>query len=97
MVLVDERDVVLGEIGFQIDPAQSIAELGFWLHEDARGHGHGRTLLTMAVRLARQLELVGLVALVDQENDRANGLLAAAGWNELPTTSGRRAFATRIG
>ncbi len=97
VVLVDDRDTVLGEIGLQVDPAQSIAELGFWLHESARGRGHGRTLLVLAERLAERLELVGLVALVDPQNDEANGLLTNAGWNELPTTSARRAFATRVG
>jgi RimJ/RimL family protein N-acetyltransferase len=63
VVLIDRE--VLGEIGFQIDPARSIAELGFWLRAEARGQGHGTTLLTLALAMAQQLELVGLVALTD--------------------------------
>jgi RimJ/RimL family protein N-acetyltransferase len=96
VVLVDDGNTVFGEIGFQVDPERSIAEIGFWLHADARGRGFGRTLLVMADRFAEQLELVGLIALVDVRNDAASGLLTKAAWNELPTTSTRRAFANRI-
>lgn len=96
VVLVDDANSVFGEIGLQVDPERSIAELGFWLHADVRGRGFGRTLLVMAERLAEQLELVGLIALVDLQNDVASGLLIKAEWNELPTTSTRRAFANRI-
>jgi len=96
-VLVDDANTVVGEIGFQVDPERSIAEFGFWLHADVRGRGFGSTLLVMAERLAEKLELVGLIALVDLQNDVASGLLTKAGWNELPTTSTRRAFASRIG
>lgn len=94
VVLIDGD--VLGEIGFQIDPARGIAELGFWLRSEARGHGHGTTLLMLALSMARQLELVGLVALTDPGNEAAVAMLARAGWGEVPTKSDRRAFARRV-
>lgn len=87
---------VAGEIGLQVDPEQGIAEVGFWLSESYRGRGAGRTLLTFAIDLAVQLELTGIVALVDAENAAAIALCQAVGWPELPTKSERRAFAQRI-
>ncbi len=96
VVMVDAvSGVPAGEIGLQVDPAQGIAELGFWLSASFRGAGIGRTLLDLAADLAVELELVGLVALVDAENNPAIALCEAAGWPELPTKSERRAFAYR--
>ena len=97
VVVIDAEGNVVGEVGLQVDPAQGVAELGFWLHADARGRGCGRALLIMAERLGEQLELAGLVALTDALNDAANALLEKAGWTEVPTTSARRAFARRLG
>ncbi len=94
VVLVRDDDV-LGEIGLQIDVEQVIAEVGFWLTDRARGSGVGRTMLTLAQELSSELELRGLIALVHADNDAALGLLARAGWVEIPTTSERRAFAYR--
>lgn len=88
---------VLGEVGFQIDPERGIAEVGFWLRAEARGRGHGTTLLTLALAMAQQLELVGVVALTDSNNEAAITLLARVGWSEVPTKSERRAFARRVG
>ena len=89
------RDQVVGEIGLQIDPPQSIAEFGFWIAEPYRGQGASKILVTFAELLAEALELRGLVALVEPENAAAVGLLTSVGWNEVPTKSVRRAFASR--
>jgi len=86
---------VAGELGLQVDPAQLIGEVGFWVGADHRGSGVGRTLLTFATSLATELELRGLVALVDSGNVGAIGLLSSMSWPEVPTTSNRRAFAYR--
>lgn len=86
---------VVGEVGLQIDPAQSIGEIGFWVANGHRGSGTGRSLLAFAEKLASELELRGLVALVDPQNVAATALLTAAGWPEVPTKSQRRAFAWR--
>ena len=96
VVLVeDETGEPAGEIGLQVDPAQGIAEVGFWLAEAFRGRGVAKTLLTLAQDLAQQLELSGLVALVDADNEAAIKALEAMAWPELPTKSERRAFAYR--
>jgi len=95
-VVLDRHGAVLGELGLQVDVAQEIGELGFWVTADARGTGVGRTLIRLAERLAGELELKGLVALVDPANQGALALLGDAGWPEVPTKSKRRAFAQRV-
>ncbi len=87
---------VAGEIGLQVDPAQGVAEVGFWLAEGSRGKGRAKTLLRLAEALANELELKGLVALVEPENERAIKALQDSGWPELPTKTNRRAFAQRV-
>lgn len=87
---------ILGEIGFQIDPERGIAEVGFWIRSQARGQGHGTTLLALALAMAQQLELVGLIALTDANNQAAIAVLTSALWSEVPTKSERRAFARRV-
>lgn len=96
VVLVDQAGVICGEIGLQVDPAQNVAEVGFWLRPESRGRGMGPHLLAFAVAVASALDLVGVVALTDPSNDAAIGLLRASGWHEVPTTSLRRAFAQRV-
>ncbi len=97
VVIVDEAtSAPAGEIGLQVDPAQGIAEVGFWLAAAFRGRGVGATLLAFAEDLAEALELAGLVALVDPDNSAAIGLCQSKGWPELPTKSDRRAFAYRV-
>ncbi len=88
--------LVLGELGLQVDPAQRVAEIGFWVGSNHRGGGVGRGLLAIAQLLGAELELRGLVALVDPGNGAAAALLISMGWPEVPTTSGRRAFAFRV-
>lgn len=96
VVMVDVGDDVLGEVGLQVDPVQSIAEIGFWLTDAVRGQGRGRMLLSLGEQLAQQLELLGLVALTSAENAAAIALLSSSGWNEVPTNSTRRGFARRV-
>ncbi len=96
VVVVDGDDEVRGEIGLQVDPAQNIAELGFWLTASARGQGTGRDLLSLAVELGKRLELVGMISLTEPENASAIRLLSRSGWTEVPTTTRRLAFAHRL-
>ncbi len=97
VVMVDETsENVAGEIGLQVDPSQGIAEVGFWLGEAFRGQGVGKPLLAFAQDLAAELELAGLVALVDPKNAPAIGLLESVAWPEVPTKSHRRAFIYRV-
>ena len=53
-------------------------------------------MLELGVALGAQLELQGLVALVDPANERTIALLESARWPELPTQSNRRAFGHRF-
>ena len=97
IVMIDDQTrAVAGEVGIQVDPQQGVGEVGFWLAADFRGRGLGTTLLLLAADLAAQIELVGIVALVDRGNTAAISLCKAVGWPEVPTTSERRAFAQRI-
>lgn len=86
---------VIGEVGLQIDPVQSIGEAGFWLAAAHRRTGMGTELLQVAEALCDELDLRGLVALVDPANSAAVALLSSRGWPEIPTKSDRQAFAYR--
>ncbi len=86
---------VIGEVGLQIDPVHSIGEVGFWLAAAHRGIGMGAALLHVAEALCAELELQGLVALVDPANSAAIALLSSQGWPEIPTKSDRQAFVYR--
>lgn len=94
-VVATSGGVVAGEVGLQVDPAQAIGEVGFWVDAAHRRSGVGHALLTFAQELAKSLELAGLVVLIDPANTAALELLTAKGWPEIPTKSQRRAFAYR--
>lgn len=94
---VIERDgALVGEIGLQVNRERQLAEIGFWIGAEHRGQGLGSTMLELGVALGAQLELQGLVALVDPANERTIALLESARWPELPTQSNRRAFVHRF-
>lgn len=96
VVMSTPSKVVVGEVGLQIDPSQAIGEVGFWVAASHRGIGAGKELLAIAEQLGAALELRGLVALVDADNEAALALLASRAWPEIPTKSTRRAFAHRV-
>lgn len=87
------RVEVVGEVGLQVDPVHAIGEVGFWLAAAHRRTGMGTELLHVAEALCGELELRGLVALVDPANSAAVALLSSRGWPEIPTNSDRQAFA----
>ncbi len=93
VVLVDDSDEILGEIGFVIDRQRQVAEVGFWVGGAHRRRGVGSRLLTAARQLAPALELERAFAISETENEAAIALLGACGWPEVATTtSKRRAF-----
>ncbi len=93
IVLVDDNDQVLGEVGFVIDRQRQVAEVGFWVGAAHRRHGVGSRLLAAARQLAPPLELERAFAISEAENEAAIALLGACGWPEVATTtSKRRAF-----
>ena len=97
VVLIEqtEPDVVIGEVGLQIDRRQYIGEIGFWVGEAHRGQGHGRLLLEFGLELGAELAIRGAVAMVDPENEGAQVTLRSAGWTEIPATGARLAFASK--
>ncbi len=95
LVVVDDDDVVVGEIGLQIAADRGVAELGFWVDADRRREGWGRTMLDLASAEADRRGLRGLIAVSDARNDGAAALFERAGWLEVHAGAGRRAWVDR--
>lgn len=95
LVMVDENDAVIGELGLRIDRERGLAEAGFWIAGPHRRRGEGSRLLRLASDLADELGLRGLVAVTDADNAGAVALLEAAGWLEVRARPGRLAFVDR--
>jgi len=92
----DATDVVLGEVGLQIDRERGLAEVGLWVAASARGRGVGTTLLAMAERFAPLFDVALVVGMVERDNVAAVRTFTSAGWQELPTRSDRAAFGFRV-
>ena len=65
------------------DVSSEAAEVGFWIHPDARGEGHARRGLELASRLARNSGLQTLIARTLSENNVSQRCLKAAGFREV--------------
>lgn len=77
------------------DVSSEAAEVGFWIHPDARGAGHARRGLELASRFARNSGLQTLIARTLSENNASQRCLKAAGFREVErgvgtTPAGRR-------
>ena len=64
------------------DANSETAEVGFWIHPDARGKGHARRGLELASRFARNSGLQTLTARTLPENKASQQCLANAGFRE---------------
>ena len=95
LVMVDEHDRPLGELGLRISRERRVAEAGFWIAATDRGRGEGRRLLRLASELADELDLRGLISVCDGANESAIALLRSAGWLEVQARGDRRAFVDR--
>ena len=85
--------MVTGEVGLVIDHTHQRAEVGFWVAPDHRRTGVGRRLLDAATVLAPALGIRQAFAITDSANAASIGLLTAASWAGVQTTSpDRRAF-----
>ncbi|WP_273415773.1 GNAT family N-acetyltransferase [Corynebacterium appendicis] len=76
-----ETDRFVGSVVlFDISPAA--AEVGFWIHPDARGDGHARRGLELASRFARSSGLQTLTARTLSENTTSQRCLTTAGFRK---------------
>ena len=95
LVMVDEHDRVLGELGLRISWSRKVAELGFWVGADHRRRGHGHRLLELASATADERGLHGLIAVSSSDNAAAIALFRSAGWLEVQARDGHKAFVDR--
>ena len=65
------------------DVSSEAAEVGFWIHPDARGAGHGRRGLELASRFARNSGLRTLKARTLPENSASQRCLTSARFREV--------------
>ena len=70
------------------DVSPEAAEVGFWIHPDARGNGHARRALELASRFARDSGLRTLTARTLPENEPSQRCLTSAGFRETGRSVG---------
>lgn len=70
------------------DVSSKVAEVGFWIHPDARGAGHARRGLELASRFARNSGLRTLTARTLPENKASQRCLTNAGFREVERAVG---------
>lgn len=78
---LDAPATILGEVGLiMVEPEERWAELGFWLHRDARGSGRAAAAaLLFADWALRELPIDRLFARTHADNPRAGKVATAAG------------------
>lgn len=76
-----ETDRFVGSLVL-FDVSSEAAEVGFWIHPDARGAGHARRGLELASRFARNSGLRTLTARTLLENKASQRCLTNAGFHE---------------
>lgn len=88
LALVDaETDRFVGSLVL-FDVSSEAAEVGFWIHPDARGAGHARRGLELASRFARNSGLRTLTARTLLENKASQRCLTNAGFREVERAVG---------
>lgn len=88
LALVDaETDRFVGSLVL-FDVSSEAAEVGFWIHPDARGAGHARRGLELASRFARNSGLRTLTARTLLENKASQRCLTSAGFREVERAVG---------
>lgn len=88
LALVDaETDRFVGSFVL-FDVSSEAAEVGFWIHPDARGAGHARRGLELASRFARNSGLRTLTARTLPENKASQRCLTNAGFREVERAVG---------
>ncbi|WJY98209.1 GNAT family N-acetyltransferase [Corynebacterium fournieri] len=88
LALVDaETDRFVGSLVL-FDVSSEAAEVGFWIHPDARGAGHARRGLELASRFACNSGLRTLTARTLLENKASQRCLTNAGFREVERAVG---------
>ena len=82
-----ETDRFVGSLVL-FDVSSEAAEVGFWIHPDARGAGHARRGLELASRFARNSGLRTLTARTLPENKASQRCLTNAGFREVERAVG---------
>ena len=82
-----ETDRFVGSLVL-FDVSSEAAEVGFWIHPDARGAGHARRGLELASRFARNSGLRTLTARTLLENKASQRCLTNAGFHEVERAIG---------
>ena len=82
-----ETDRFVGSLVL-FDVSSEAAEVGFWIHPDARGAGHARRGLELASRFARNSGLRTLTARTLLENKASQRCLTNAGFHEVERAVG---------
>lgn len=82
-----ETDRFVGSLVL-FDVSSEAAEVGFWIHPDARGAGHARRGLELASRFARNSGLRTLTARTLPENKASQRCLTNAGFREVELAVG---------
>lgn len=82
-----ETDRFVGSLVL-FDVSSEAAEVGFWIHPDARGAGHARRGLELASRFARNSGLRTLTARTLLENKVSQRCLTNAGFREVERAVG---------
>lgn len=77
-----ETDRFVGSLVL-FDVSSEAAEVGFWIHPDARGDGHARRGLELASRFAHSSGLRTLTARTLPENKASQRCLTTAGFREV--------------
>ena len=80
--IINESGLFLGSLVL-FDSTSTSAEVGFWLHPDARGHGHAIGALELAATFAKQSRLHELTARTVVGNDSSKHVLERAGFEEI--------------
>lgn len=80
--IIDESGIFLGSLVL-FDITSTSAEVGFWLHPDARGHGHAIGALELAAAFAKQSKLHELTAKTVAGNDSSKHVLERAKFDEV--------------
>ena len=82
-----ETDRFVGSLVL-FDVSSEAAEVGFWIHPDARGAGHARRGLELASRFARNSGLRTLTARTLLENKASQRCLTNAGFRKVERAVG---------
>lgn len=86
--IVDTDDAFLGSLVL-FDITEGSAEVGFWIHPGARGHGHAAGALDLAARLASSSGLTALTARTETGNLASQRNLERSGFVLVDEAVGR--------